>query len=378
MTIDEIEKTTNGEDNMTIDESTESIEKTIDEEMEISTPGKKVKSPVMTLFDKTEVTEQIIQDIRELKDIPLDSIRVSKFNVRVTDANKEVEILAQDMRRHGLRQPIEVRKVSGKEGKELFDVVAGQRRMLAARMLNWKTIKGFVLSESLPENDRLLSLSENINRVDIDPKDRAIAVLELLEEHNGDWVLLSEILNRSVATLQYWVSFSKIPEKIQVMVSGGKDGKKLGDGYARKLARYSEVEPDEMVKIAEKITAVPYQDKPRKEAIIAAIKENPKITAEEIEDKLEERDEDLAISIIFKSKIAKIIKKEGERRFEEPTQFIKSVIREYLESRGLLKQMEDMKKKKKGKTEEIQNDIQIEKSEGDNEQGEIQTEKQQE
>lgn len=353
------EKTINGEDNMTIDESTD---KTIDEEMEISTPGKKIKSPVMAMYDKTEVSEQPPEN-RELKDIPLDSIRVSKFNVRVTDANKEVEILAQDLRKHGLRQPIEVRRVGG---KDIFDVVAGQRRMLAARMLNWKKIKAFVLSDSLPENDRLLSLSENINRVDIDPKDRAIAVLELLEEHNGDWVLLSEVLNRSVATLQYWVTFSKIPEKIQVMVSGsGKDGKKLGDGYARKLVRYSEVEPEEMVKIAEKITAVPYQDKPRKEAIIAAIKENPKITAQEIEEKLEEQEEDLAISIIFKSRVAKIIKKEGQRRFEEPTQFIKSVIREYLETRGLLKQTEDMKKKKKDKTEEIQNDIEIEKKDED-------------
>jgi ParB family chromosome partitioning protein len=355
------EKTINGEDKMNTDEITD---KTIDEDMEISTPGKKVKSPAITLFDKTEVTEQPIEN-RELKDIPLDSIKVSRSNVRVTDANKEVEILAQDMRKHGLRQPIEVRRVRESGDKELFDVVAGQRRMLAARLLNWKTIKAFVLSDTLLENDRLLSLSENINRVDIDPKDRALAVLELLEENGGDWVLLSEILNRSVATLQYWTSFSKIPEKIQVMVSGsGKDGRKLGDGYARKLARYSEVEPEEMVKIAEKIADIPYQDKPSKEAVIKAIKENPKITANEIEDKLQEMEEDLAISIIFKSRIAKIIKKEGERRFEEPTQFIKSVIREYLETRGLLKHLED---KKKAKKENIQNDIVIEKKKDEDE-----------
>lgn len=349
----------------------------INKDMEITTPIKKGKGATMTLFDKTEVTDQT-KDNRELRDIPVDSIKVSKSNVRVTDANKEVEILAQDMRRHGLRQPIEVRRVKISGNEELFDVVTGQRRMLAARMLNWKTIKAFVLSDSLLENDKLLSLSENINRVDIDPKDRAVAVLELLEEYNNDWVLLSEILNRSVATLQYWVSFCKIPEKIQVMVSGsGKDGKKLGDGYARKLARYSEVEPEEMVKIAETIVAIPYQDKPSKEAVIAAIKENPKITAKEIEQRLEEIEEDLAISIIFKARIAKIIKKEGERRFEEPTQFIKSVIREYLESRGLLKQSEK-KDKKKTKFEEIH----VEKKEGSNEDddshNETQTEKQQE
>jgi ParB family chromosome partitioning protein len=359
MTTDEnIGKITNEEEKMTTNED-------VNEDMEISEPGKKTekkgKDTVMKLFDATEVVEQK-KVVRELKDIELDSIKVSKFNVRVTDVNKEVEILAQDLRRHGLRQPIEVRRV---EGKELFDVVAGQRRLAAARMLGWKTIQAFVLSDSLRENDRLLSLSENINRVDIDPKDRAMAVLELLEENNNDWVLLSEILNRSVATLQYWVSYCKIPEKIQIMVSGsGKDGKKLGDGYARKLTRYSEVEPEEMVKIAEKIATIPYQDKPSKDAVIAAIRENPKITAKEIGEKLEEIEEDLAISIIFKARVAKIIKKEGERRFEEPSQFIKSIIREYLETRGLLKQSggEDKKKdKKKAKLEEIKiNEVEVE------------------
>lgn len=329
---------------------TEDEEKTVNEDenplteekIKISTPEKTKKSTVMALFDKTEVTEQK-KDDRELADILLDNIRVSKLNVRITDPLKEVEILAQDMRRHGLRQPIEVRRVKVSGNKELFDVVAGSRRTAAARMIGWKTIKAFILSDSLLEDDRLLSLSENINRVDIDPKDRAMAVLELLEKYDNDWVLLSEVLNRSIATLQYWTNYFKVPEKIQVMVTGDK----IGAGYARKLARYSEVVPEEMVKIAEKISAIPYQDKKTKDAIIEAIKEAPKITVKEIEEKLEEREQDLAISIIFKSRVAKIIKKEGERRFEEPTQFIKSIIREYLETRGLLKHEEKKKEKKK-------------------------------
>ncbi|MBZ5529609.1 MAG: ParB/RepB/Spo0J family partition protein [Acidobacteriia bacterium] len=326
---------------MTNDNSeTKDEEKTVDEEIEISTPdNKKKKDTVITLFDKTEVTEQR-KDDRELRDIPLEDIRVSKLNVRLTDPLKDVEILAQDMRRHGLRQPIEVRRAKVSGNKELFDVVAGSRRTAAARMIGWKTIRAFILSDTLPEDDRLLSLSENINRVDIDPKDRAMAVLELLEAYDNDWVLLSEVLNRSITTLQYWTNYCKVPEKIQVMVTGDK----IGSGYARKLARYSEVEPEEMVKIAEKISTIPYQDKKRKDAIIEAIKEAPKITVKEIEEKLEEQEQDLAISIIFKARVAKIIKKEGERRFEEPTQFIKSVIREYLEQRGLLKQKEEKTK----------------------------------
>jgi ParB family chromosome partitioning protein len=283
----------------------------------------------ITMVDEKDVTvvEQT-EDKRELRDIELDKISVSSVNVRITNVDKEVDSLAQDMKRNGLRQPIEVRRVG--DG-DFYEVVAGQRRFLSARMLGWKKIRAFILSkETLVKNDRILSLSENINRLDIDPKDRAMAIMQLLDEHDGDWIILSEILNRSVVTLRNWSSYGYIPEKIQEMVTE----KKLGQGYARELVRFSEVEPEEMVKIGEKLGST--QETSRKNTIINAIRSKPKITAEEIDKKLEESEEDLAINIVFKSRLAKVIKEECNRRSEGPSQLVISIIREYLDSKGLL------------------------------------------
>jgi hypothetical protein len=154
--------------------------------------------------------------------------------------------------------------------------------------------------------------------------------MQLLDEHDGDWIILSEILNRSVVTLRNWSSYGYIPEKIQEMVTE----KKLGQGYARELVRFSEVEPEEMVKIGEKLGST--QETSRKNTIINAIRSKPKITAEEIDKKLEESEEDLAINIVFKSRLAKVIKEECNRRSEGPSQLVISIIREYLDSKGLL------------------------------------------
>ena len=283
----------------------------------------------ITMVDEKDVTvvEQT-EDKRELRDIELDKISVSSVNVRITNVDKEVDSLAQDMKRNGLRQPIEVRRVG--DG-DFYEVVAGQRRFLSARMLGWKKIRAFILSkETLVKNDRILSLSENINRLDIDPKDRAMAIMQLLDEHDGDWIILSEILNRSVVTLRNWSSYGYIPEKIQEMVTE----KKLGQGYARELVRFSEVEPEEMVKIAEKIGSTP--ETSRKNAIINSVRSRPKSTVEEISKKLEESEEDISINLVFKARLAKAIKDEGNRRAENPSQLIISIIREYLDNKGLL------------------------------------------
>lgn len=286
----------------------------------------KTKNTII-MVDKEDVVEQT-EDKRELRDIELDKLTVSEANIRKTNVDKEIETTAADMKRLGQRQPIEVRRVGDSDFYEILD---GQRRWLAAKLLGWKTIRAFVQSKESPiQDDTVISLSADINKVNVDPKDRAIAIEKLLEQYSGDWTLLSEILNRSVATLQKWASYNYVPEKIQEMVTG----KKIGSGYARELVRFSEVEPEEMAKIAEKIGSTP--ETSRKNTIINSIRSKPKITAEEIDKKLEESEEDITINLIFKSKLAKVIKEESERRAEEPQQLVKSIIREYLDGKGLL------------------------------------------
>lgn len=286
--------------------------------------NEKQKNTIVLVDDKDIIQ---VEDKRELKDIELDKLSVSSVNVRITSVDKDVVLLAEDMKRYGLRQPIEVRKVGD---SDFYEVVAGQRRMLAAKLLEWKTIRAFVLSSTSVGEDRILSLSENINRVDIDPKDRAFAIRKLLEEHNGDWIVLSEILNRSVATLQNWSSYNNVPTEIQELVTE----KRLGQGYARELVKFSEVDITELVKIAEKISSVP--EKSSKDAIINNIRSQPKMTAAEISKKLDDLQEEVAINIIFKANLAKVIIDESNRRSEEPSQLVKSIIREYLDNKGLL------------------------------------------
>ena len=279
----------------------------------------------ITIIDKELVTEPV-EDKRELKDIDMDKLTVSASNPRKTDIEKDINVMIDSLRRYGLITPLEVRK-----NGEFYEVNQGQRRLMSARALGWKKIRCWVVpDETNEEDDTIRSFIEQMDRLDLTPKDRSRFVNDFAERYDYDWIRLSEILNRPVRTLKDWADFEKVPEKIQEMVFE----KKIGEEFARKIVRFSEVEPSEMVKIAEKISNVP--ERGRKKAIIDSIRRDPKITADEIGKQIEDDKEELEINIIFKANVAKIIKEESERRLEDPPQLVKSIIREYLIGKGLM------------------------------------------
>ncbi len=284
-----------------------------------------------------ENQKEMMEDKRELKEIELDKLEISDANVRKLNAEKETESLAETMRREGLHHPIEVR---WNVEKEKFEVINGQRRTIAARKLGWTKIKAFILPETMPKNEDIIrSLSENINRLDIDPRDRANAIRKILDMYNGDWLIISDILNRSVAELKKWEEYGNIPEEIKEMVTQ----KKLTQGAARDLAKFSKTDPAELVNIARQISEVEKNKdgKEKRVKIIEYIKRKPETSTEEIYEKFIattkiEEELPLSVNVEFNPRLARAIKNISEKRNESPKQFITSVTREWLEGKGLL------------------------------------------
>ena len=308
------------------------------------------------------IAEDVLpKEERILQDIEVDKITISEENMRKHDLEKDMDSLAEDIKKIGLSQPIEVRRKSvdieggGNGGTEYrYEVVAGFRRFTAAKRLGWTKIKAWIFPDVVVSSDEVeegkkkgkteeeirkdkermhdlvASFGENINRLDADPRDRARQILQLVDIFDGDWIILSEILNRSVRILKEWSEYAQIPEKIKEMVAE----KKIGQGYAKELVKYSEVDPNELVKIAEKIGSLSGSgSKDRKDAIIGYIRKEPKSTADDIDKKLGEGE--LIINIKFDVRVARAIKELSDRRGEEPKEFIRGIIKSYLESKGV-------------------------------------------
>lgn len=103
------------------------------------------------------------------EEIPLDILDSSPFQHRETQDLKKLEELKLSLKKEGLLQPI----VAVKRG-DRYEIVAGHRRVQAARELGWKNIDVNVL-ESL-SNLEEKTLTENLVRENINPVERAKAL----------------------------------------------------------------------------------------------------------------------------------------------------------------------------------------------------------
>ena len=108
-------------------------------------------------------------------ELTLESIRVSDFNARKDlDAGSEdagIEDLAKSIREHGVLNPVIVR--SGVDGS--YDLIAGQRRLLACRELGLRTIPATIRDDLSDTDSTVVSLVENVQRADMNPIDKARA-----------------------------------------------------------------------------------------------------------------------------------------------------------------------------------------------------------
>jgi ParB/RepB/Spo0J family partition protein len=123
--------------------------------------------------------------------LDLATIRVGRRMRRSNDAIGE---LAASLQQHGLLQPIVVRKLrSG-----AFALVAGGRRLEAARVLGWTTVPATILGNDAASG-RILELVENLQRQDLTPRDEAEAFEELMLERGWTNLELAQAIKRSPA-----------------------------------------------------------------------------------------------------------------------------------------------------------------------------------
>ncbi len=119
----------------------------------------------------------------EIHEVEMQNIRISKQNVRVENATVDLKELAASIKKHGLLQPV---TLLGQHGNPPYELIAGQRRFLAHQKLQAKKIR-CVFAGTLTTTEAMLrSLTENLQRLDLNHADAARAITHLYKEYSRD------------------------------------------------------------------------------------------------------------------------------------------------------------------------------------------------
>ncbi|MGI6611078.1 MAG: ParB/RepB/Spo0J family partition protein [Limnochordia bacterium] len=140
--------------------------------------------------------------------IPLSLVQEDPQHVRLSSDPKGIENLAKSMNDVGLLHPILVRKVA-----HGYQLVAGQRRLRAASRLGYESVPAIVLEPGVPV--RQVQLVENLQREDLDPVERALAINQFMMAEKLTKVAAAERLGVPRTTLTEWLNVLEVPERYQ-------------------------------------------------------------------------------------------------------------------------------------------------------------------
>ena|GEM_PF-301432 len=153
----------------------------------------------------TEASEVQIVDVTELNIV---EVAVDPGQARRIFDAERLEGLAKSIEEVGLLHPVLVKRAEGG-----YRLVAGERRLRAARMLGLKTIPAIVLNDGVPSKQA--QLVENLQREDLNPVERAHAVAEFMEAEGLTKVAASEKLGVPRTTLTDWLDILDVDERFQ-------------------------------------------------------------------------------------------------------------------------------------------------------------------
>ena len=162
------------------------------------------------------------------REIPLSAVDVSKFNTRkdlgagVEDVS--LEDLASSIRERGLINPPTVRETAA--GR--FEVIAGQRRVMACLQLGWEFLPAIIRNDLTDEQAVALSLVENVQRADMSPLDKARAFQALRDQTRGDLKMVCKMTGVGEATVRRYLALLQLPADLQNRVTTGNGAAGIG------------------------------------------------------------------------------------------------------------------------------------------------------
>ena len=170
--------------------------------------------------------------------LPPRSIRSNPAQPRKVFHEEALEELADSIRQHGVLQPLSVRRVGNS-----YELIAGERRLRAARMAGLSEIPCIVMNMTDQESG-MAAMVENLQRQDLDFIEEARGIAMLME----NWAMSQEQTARLLGKSQ-----SAVANKLRILRHSAPVLAALRDGglterHARALLKLGS-EPEKMMAI---------------------------------------------------------------------------------------------------------------------------------
>ncbi|WP_297429616.1 nucleoid occlusion protein [Clostridium sp.] len=161
----------------------------------------------------------------EIVEINIDKVIPNIYQPRKFFDEEAIEELSQSIKQYGIIQPLTVRKRG-----EVFELVAGERRLRAAKLASLFTVPCNVIDITDSESAQI-ALLENLQREDLNYVEEAEAYYNLINDHNFTQDELAKRMGKKQSTIANKLRLLKLSSEVRELCLNNK----LTERHARAL-----------------------------------------------------------------------------------------------------------------------------------------------
>jgi ParB family chromosome partitioning protein len=178
-------------------------------------------------------------DVEQLR---LESIVPNRYQPRQQFSEAELLDLAKSLKENGLLQPVLVRR----KGDGIFELIAGERRLRAAKLAGLEKIPALIRNCSDQES-MMLALVENLQRDDLNPMETARAYHRMVNEFGLTQDAIAQKVSRDRSSVANLLRLMTLPTEIQELI----ETDQLSTGHAKVILGL--VAPEAQIQLARRI-----------------------------------------------------------------------------------------------------------------------------
>jgi ParB family chromosome partitioning protein len=177
-----------------------------------------------------------------IQTLQVEQILPNRYQPRQRFIAEEISQLSESIKKNGIIQPVIVRR----KGDGLFELIAGERRLRAAKQAGLPSVPALIRNSS-DEQALELALVENLQRSDLNPMEEARGYHRMMREFEHTQESIAQRIGKDRSTVANLIRLINLPPEVQSLVESGE----LTTGHAKVLLGVQGPEPQ--VRLARRI-----------------------------------------------------------------------------------------------------------------------------
>lgn len=162
----------------------------------------------------------------QIYELEIDLLQPNPLQPRGLISPESLSELAESVRTHGLLEPLVVAKTPAG-----YQIIAGERRWRASKLVGLTSVP-VIIRETSPQGMLEMAVVENVQRIDLNPLERAQAYTRLMEEFGLTNAEIAERVSKSPAYISNTIRLLTLPDALKDALMSSA----TTEGHARALS----------------------------------------------------------------------------------------------------------------------------------------------